>query len=158
MAPLRSLYADMMFRLSSLTWLGVLDLLLVTTAFYWLLSLVRRSRAIFLLRGALILGILLFIVTILLPLPTFDWLVRGALLVMLVATPIIFQPELRRLLERMGCSAGVDRAVRQTAVERVLSPLVRTVESLSAGRTGALVALEGDASLSSRQTLTGGRE
>ena len=147
MAPLRSLYADMMFRLTSLTWLGVLDLLLVTTAFYWLLSLVRRSRATYLLRGALILGILLFIVTILLPLPTFDWLVRGALLVMLVATPIIFQPELRRLLERMGRRAGVARTVRQTAVDRVLSPLVRTVEGLSAVRTGALVALEGDASL-----------
>jgi diadenylate cyclase len=144
MAPLQSLYADVIFRLSSLSWLGVLDLLLVTVAFYLLLSLVRRSRAALLLRGALVLGVVLFVVTILLPLPTFDWLVRGMLLAMLVATPIIFQPELRRLLERLGRSAGLTWTVRRTGAETVVPRLVRAVERLSSSHTGALIALEGE--------------
>ncbi len=147
MIPLQSLFDTTMFHLVDLTWVEIVDLLLVTVAFYLLLNLVRRSRAALLLRGALVLSLVLFIVTIVLPLPAFDWLVRGALLVMLVATPIIFQPELRRLLERVGRSAGMTRAVRQTTAERILPRLVRVAENLSATRTGALIVLEGEDSL-----------
>lgn len=147
MSPLQNLYIDALFRLSSMTWLNVLDILLVTVAFYLLLSLVQRSRAAFLLRGALVLGLVFFIVTILLPLPTFDWLVRLALIAMGIATPIIFQPELRRLLERIGRTTGLARAIRQTEAEHVMSELMRAVEKLSSTRTGALIVLEGDDSL-----------
>ena len=45
-----------------------------------------------LLRGVLVLSGVLFIVTIILPLPAFDWVVRVALLAILVVTPIIFSP------------------------------------------------------------------
>ena len=53
MTPLQELYTNATFRLLSLTWLDVLDLLLVTLAFYLLLSLLQRSRAAILLRGVL---------------------------------------------------------------------------------------------------------
>ena len=147
MNTLQLLYAEIQFRLSNLTWVDILDLLLVTLVFYLLLALLRRSRAAFLVRGALALGVILFVVTILLPLSTFDWLVRAALIAMFIATPVIFQPELRRFLERVGRTTGLSRAIRQTAVEQVLPQLVHTVENLSASRTGALIALEGNASL-----------
>ncbi len=62
---------------------------------------------------------------------------------MLVATPVIFQPELRRFLERIGRNAGLTWGVRQTAAENVIPKLVRAVENLSANYTGALIALEG---------------
>lgn len=147
MTPLRSFYTDALFRLSTLGWVSILDLLLVMVAFYLLLNLVRGSRAAFLLRGIIILGIILFAVTILLPLPTFDWLVQGLLIVMVIATPIIFQPELRRLLERVGRTTGAALAVRQTAAESVLASIVRAVERLSTSHTGALIVLEGRDSL-----------
>jgi len=83
----------------------------------------------------------------LLPLPTIGWLLKMALLAMLVATPIIFQPELRRLLERIDRSAGMARAVRQTTVENLLTQLVRAVERMSTNHTGVLIALEGKAAL-----------
>lgn len=70
-----------------------------------------------------------------------------ALLAMLVATPIIFQPELRRLLERIGRSAGMARTVRQTTVENLLTQLVRAVERMSTNDTGALIVLKGKAML-----------
>lgn len=147
MDTLQSLYADVILRLSGRSWLAWLDLVLVIITFYLLLNWVRHSRAAFLLRGALVLGIVLFAATMLLPLPTFDWLVRGVLIAMLVATAVIFQPELRRVLERVGRSAGLAWAVRQTAAESVLSELVSAVEHLSSGYTGALIALEGNQSL-----------
>lgn len=146
---LELLYADTVFRLSSLGWLGFLDLLLVAIVIYLMLRLIRRSQAALLLRGALVSGLLLLVITILLPLPTFDWLVRGALLAIIVATPVVLQPELRRMLERIGRSTGLSRAVRQSTVETVLPRLLRTVETLSQNRTGALIVLEGEMPLDS---------
>ena len=144
---LQSLYADTLFRLISLTWLAGLDLLLLTIFFYFLLSLVRRSQGASLLRGILILGVILLFIILLLPLPAFDWLMIGVFIMMLIGTPIIFQPELRRLLERVGRSAGISWVVRQTAAETVLLELVRAAEQMSTSHTGALIALEGQDSL-----------
>jgi diadenylate cyclase len=138
---------DILFRLSILDGLGWLDLFLVGIVSYILLRLLRRSQAASLLRGVLILILLLLIFTILFPLPTFDWLVRGTLLVLLIATPMVLQPEIRRTLERIGRQTGLSRAVRQTTVETMLPRLVRTVETFSATRTGALIVLEGVDSL-----------
>jgi diadenylate cyclase len=144
MTSLQSLYADAIFRLSGLTWLEGLDLLLVTVTFFLLLNLLQRSRAGFLLRGALALSAVLLIITIILPLPAFDWLMRASLIALLVGTPIIFQPELRRLLERLGRNTSVGQAVRQTEAEKVLSGLGHAVGNLSRNKTGALIALEGN--------------
>lgn len=148
MESLELLFADTLFRLSSLDFLGILDLILVALVFYLLLLVVGRSQTggVFM-RGALILVFSLLVITFLLPLPTFDWLVRGVLLIMLVATPVILQPELRRILERIGRTAGLGRAVRQTTAETVLPRLLRSVESLAATRTGALIVLEGNESV-----------
>lgn len=147
MTQLQTFYTELMARLPQLNGLDVLDLMLVTMGFNLLLGWVRRSRAAFLFRGEVLLVVLLLIATLLLPLPTFDWLLQMALLAMLVTTPIIFQPELRQLLERIGRSAGRTRTLRQTTVERILTQLVRAVETMSATATGALIVLEGKASL-----------
>lgn len=144
MTPLQSLYDDAIFHLSDLALSEILDLLLVTIVFYLLLRLIRRSRSAFLLRGALVLGVLLFLVSVLLPLPAFDWLVRMALVAMFVTTPIIFQPEVRRLLERLGRSTGLARAVRQTVTEHLIPRIVRAVENMSDSQTGALIVIEGN--------------
>lgn len=134
---------DILFRLSILDWLGWLDLFLVALVCFLLLRLLRRSQAALLLRGVLVLILLLLIFIILFPLPTFDWLVRGSLLVLLIATPVVLQPEIRRALERIGRQTGLSRAVRQTTAEIMLPRLIRSIESFSATRTGALIVLEG---------------
>ncbi len=147
MDSFQSLYNQALFLLSNITWLEVIDLLLVTAALYFLLSLVQRSSAAYLLREMLVLGMALFVLTILLPLPVFDWLVRGMLVAMLVAIPIIFQTQLRRFLERAGRSVGIAQMVRQSVAENVLPELVHAVENMSASQTGALIVLEGNDSL-----------
>ncbi len=141
------LFLDILFRLSILDWLGWLDLFLVAIVCFGLLRLIRRSQAAPLLRGVLILILMLLIITILFPLPTFDWLVRGTLLVLLIATPMVLQPEIRRTLERIGRQTGLSRAVRQTTAETMVPHLIRTIDAFSASRTGALIVLEGVDSL-----------
>lgn len=147
MTPPQQFLADTFFRISSLDVLGILDILLVVLVIFSLLLMLRRSRAASLLRGMIILVLALSVVTILLPLPAFDWVVRMFLFVVLVTTPILLQPELRRLLENLGRSAGLSRSVRQTTAESVVPQLLRTLENLSTTRTGMLLALEGSDSL-----------
>lgn len=144
---LQSLYDNIIFRLSIRTWMEWLDLLLVILTFYAALNWARRRQAAFLLRGALLVAVILFVVTIVLPFPTFDWLIRGVLVAMLIAAPVIFHPELRRLLERLGRIVGLAWGVQHTIAENVTTELIKTVDALSIKKTGALIVLEGNSSL-----------
>jgi len=128
-------------------WLTFVDLLLVTLTFYGLLILIRRSHAALLLRGGLILALVLFVVTSILPLPTFDWLMRTGLIAILIATPIIFHPELRQALERVGRVSRLVRLVEDRTTQRVIPSLIRAVERMAANYIGALIVLEGHTSL-----------
>ncbi len=148
-----TIFADALFRISNITWLQIVDLLLVTIAFFLLLDLIRRSQAAFLLRGAAVLILVLFVFTVFLPLPTFDWLVRGALLAILVATPVIFQPELRRFLENLGRTFRV-ASFQKRVQESNLLPIVRAVENMADNKVGALIVLEGNEDLT-RMVETG---
>lgn len=147
MESLEIFIADIRFRLMALDALGWLDLILVTAVLLILILVLLRSRAAFLLRGGLLLVLLLLIGTLFLPLPTFDWMMRAAFLIILIAMPIALQPEIRRWLERAGRTTGLSRSMRETSVETLLPQLLRTVENLSTSHTGALIVLEGDDSL-----------
>jgi diadenylate cyclase len=147
MESLEIFIADLRFRLMALDALGWLDLILVTAVLLILILVLLRSRAAFLLRGGLLLVLFSIIGTLFLPLPTFDWIMRAAFLIILIAMPIALQPEIRRWLERTGRTTGLSRSMRETSVENLLPQLLRAVENLSASHTGALIVLEGDDSL-----------
>src|SRR5215218_4036178 len=82
---------------------SLLDIIIVALIFYWLLGVIRGTRAVQLLRG---IGIVLAISILLgsaLNLKTLDWLLSNALRpALIVAIPVLFQPELRRALETLG--------------------------------------------------------
>lgn len=126
----------------------ILDLLLVTLTFFLILVILRRTQAAVLLRGALALALILVAITALLPLPTFTWLLQAALLAGLIATPMIFQPELRRGLERLGRTFGFFRVGSSELAHRVVPEIVRAATNLSSQGTGALIVIEGETNLS----------
>lgn len=142
-----TVFSDFFFSLRNLTLLQALDIALVALVFFVLLNLLRRSRATVLLRGTLVLLVLFFLVTIFLPLPTFDYILELALLATLIAIPIIFQPELRRLLEELGRRVG-SLNLQSVSAETALKPVSTAVENLAQRRTGALIVLEGNDDLS----------
>src|SRR5438128_10228490 len=88
--------------LSGISWQTLLDLAAVALIFYWLLAVVQGTRAVQLVRGMIILWLASAILSTLFQLPTLTWLIRGSGIALLVAIPIIFQPELRRALEQLG--------------------------------------------------------
>ena len=83
-------------------WLSLADIGLVTAVIYATLMLIRGTRAVQVLRGFIVLSLIFFVVSNFVPLPALGWLVDRIIPAIIVAIPIIFQPELRRLLEQLG--------------------------------------------------------
>ncbi len=140
---------DLSLLLQQLNWTSLLDISLVTLIFFVILLLVRDTQAMVLLRGVFLLIILLGLLSSLVPLLAFSWLIKAALPSLLFVIPVIFAPEIRRGLERLGRAgsgatsilprnhASVSDPV-QTAIRAVVSASGR----LSARQHGALIVLQ----------------
>jgi len=125
---------------------SVVDVLLVALIFYGILRLFQGTQAVSLLRGILVVALVATIAAS--RLTAFNWLVRAMLPMILVAIPVIFQPELRRALERLGRTGVIiGRTSRENVVQQAIFETVIAVESLARERTGALIVLEGETGL-----------
>ena len=126
-----------------------IDILIISFVFYQLIVFARKSHAGQLIKG-LVLLLAFFALANVLELRTVSWVLNNVLTIGFTAAVIIFQPELRRALERMGqstgwagqlCSRRADpslRGVWQSAVVAICD----AAEQLSDTRTGALMVLE----------------
>jgi diadenylate cyclase len=118
--------------------------MLVTVVIYTALRLFRGTQAVQLLRGVLIVAIFIALLSLVADLPAFNWLLRNSVPMVLVAIPVIFQPELRRALERLGRSSPLlNRRGDTTRVQAVINEVVRAVDALAQRRTGALIVFQG---------------
>jgi diadenylate cyclase len=136
---------DILFIFQRLDWLGVIDILLVTLIFFGVLYLVRDTQAMILLRGIILILVLVTLVTSLVSLPAFSWLIRTALPAMVFAIPVIFAPEIRRALERIGRAGTFFRVSNKKGGEEMLQTIQAVVGAaarLSARQHGALIILE----------------
>ncbi len=135
---------DIFSILSRLDFASVVDILLVTLVFYWILMLIQGTQAVQLLRGILILSVLAAIVASTFDkLIAFSWIIDKALPALLVAIPVIFQPELRRALERLGRTGHIFASSHSGGeLERTIDAVSRAAVALSQAGHGALVVLE----------------
>src|SRR5512142_3448398 len=101
-AIVAELFNNLLFIFQRLNWLSVVDILMVTSIFFALMYWLRDTQAMVLLRGVILIVVALILLTTLVDLPAFSWLVRNSLPAMLLAIPVIFAPEIRRALERIG--------------------------------------------------------
>jgi len=138
---------NVLFIFERLNWLSILDILLVTLIFFVVLYSLRDTQAMILLRGVIFLTVALVLLTTLVELPAFSWLVQNALPALLLSIPVIFAPEIRRALERLG-RAGTVRitttAARQPDVDfqKVIHSIVEASARLSARQHGALIVIQ----------------
>jgi diadenylate cyclase len=132
--------------LKRLDGLALLDIFLVSLVFFLVLLLVRATQAIPLLRGVFVLVVVGVLLSSLAQLPTFGLILRTAIPGLLVAIPVIFQPELRRALERLGRFNEV-LVSRRSELEVELRIVGTAVQSLAAHRYGALIVLERETGL-----------
>lgn len=123
---------------------NLLDVVLVSLVFYILLRFFRGTQAVQLLRGILLIALAAAVVSQMTNLTAFNWLLNQSMNVILVAIPVIFQPELRRALERVGRTAPLlGRRIDNTGTQRVISEVVKAVEQLAQRKHGALIVFEG---------------
>lgn len=140
--------SDISFILSSLDFGSIIDILLVALIFYWILRLIQGTQAVQVLRGVLILLVLAVIAASAFDtLTAFSWLIDRALPALLVAIPVIFQPELRRALERLGRTGGLLSSRPGTEIEEAIEAVSQAALILSQARHGALIVFERETGL-----------
>ena len=115
----------------------VLDILIVTYVIYKLLNFISETRAQQLVKGLVII-IAAYFAADFLKLHTISWILRGTFTIGIFALIVVFQPEIRRALEKMGRARLKSRAKGALDTERakyVVDELTDAVDSLSNSKT-----------------------
>jgi diadenylate cyclase len=139
---------ELFWVLDNLTPQSIADIILVAVLFFTLSFFIRGTQAVALLRSIVVVVVMIFIANVL-QLTALSWIVRTSLPVLAFAIPVIFQPELRRGLERLG-RAGFLFNNRETEVSRraqIIDEICQAAERLSERRHGGLIVLQRNSSL-----------
>ena len=127
----------------------IIDILIVAVVVYKLLGLIKQTRAEQLFKGVLLLVVATFL-SDLFNLHTINWILKGTVALGAVAILVVFQPELRRGLEYLGRSkfSNVLSEVDKEEAKYMVGQLVEAIDDMSASKTGALIVIERETSLS----------
>lgn len=123
----------------------VLELVLIWIIVYLIFRFLRGTRAARMFKGLGFVLILISLLILLAPLPRIEFLYRGFLGFAAVALVVIFQPELRRVLVRLG-EARLFRGASEDT-EPVIEEIVEAAAYLSKRKIGAIIAIERDVPL-----------
>ena len=122
----------------------LVDILIVAVIIYELLLLTRHTRGSALLKGLFLL-LLIALLSNLLGLVSLNWLLRAILQNGAIVLVVLFQPEFRKALERMGRSKVFQKNTRKSLNEErdlIISEIIQTIMDLSKRRVGALIVFE----------------
>ncbi len=141
---LSSMFTSLTFR-----WRDVVDILLVGYIIYLVIVFIRETRAVQLVKGLILLVAATYL-SELLRLNALNYILKGVLTLGTVALIIVFQPELRRALERLGRGKLFGGRNRNNAseVDSALGSVVRSVQYFAKNRIGALIVFERETALS----------
>ncbi|MBC7076399.1 MAG: TIGR00159 family protein [Syntrophomonadaceae bacterium] len=122
---------------------SLIDISIVAYIFYRILRLIKGTRAEQLLKG---LGLLLVfsVAASFLKLDMINWLMEKLWILFAIAIPIVFQPEMRRLLEQIGRGSFFTRwtvTMQMEEYENVVREICDAVAVLSRNKIGALLVL-----------------
>ncbi len=126
--------------LYNFSWKDGLDIVLLSIIIYWLLKLTSKTRAMQVLKG---LGVILLVawVTGFLGFVGTTWLLNYVLTAGALVLVIIFQPEIRRALARLG-RGRIDIISQSTSANEIVDNILKAILSLSKKRVGALIVFE----------------
>ena len=133
----------------------LVEIVIITFLFYYVLVWIKNTRAWMLLRGLLV--ILLFVgVAVVFEMNTIIWIAENTLSVALIALVIIFQPEMRKALENLGRKNFItalfpfelSRNDGRKFSDRTISEMVKACYEMGRVKTGALIVVENDIVLS----------
>ena len=124
--------------------LDVFDIVVVAMIFYKMYQMIQDTRAMTLVKGLMVIA-LLTVICGWLNLHVMSWLLQKSSDWLLIALPILFQPELRRALEHIGQGQFLHQGTSlldKKEADSVVDEIVKTAKKLSQTKTGALMVLE----------------
>ena len=134
--------------LDTFRWVDLIDIVLVGFILYYLYKSIKNTRALSLLKGLMVLG-LVSLMSRILDLHAVNWIIQQSLTVIIVALPVVFQPELRRALEKLGRSRFFMKSVELADQElhMVVDEVLRASQNMSQDKIGALIVFEREVGL-----------
>lgn len=133
---------ELIWTLQSLDLTAVIDILLIATVLFGLSFLFRGTQAVPVMRGMIVVIVLMTFLSSVLNLVAFRWLTGAIITGAVVAIPVIFQPEIRRGMERIGRAGFISRSRPGSEVEKLIENVSTAAGKLSERRHGALIVLE----------------
>jgi len=121
----------------------ILDIILVAILIYWVYIFLRQTRAMRIIYGIVIL-LILFFVSQQLNLVALNFLLKGITPMLVVAIPVVFQPELRSALERLGRADIVSdfRKLKRSEISQLILEIIDAIKNLARKKVGALIVIE----------------
>ena len=138
MAMIREFFQNLLYQVPSIGISDIVDILVVSIIFYSLLRLIRSTSAARVARAILLL-LAITLLTDVLNLYTLNWLLNKILEVGAIALIIVFQPELRRALERVGAQLHFHLLSSESGAT---TATVQACEIMSRERVGVLLIFE----------------
>ena len=130
---------------------AAVQILIVAFLFLGILTIIRGTQADLVIRGALVVVVATLVVGRVLQLTVINWILDNGLVVVLFALIVVFQPELRRLLERLGRTGSIVAhpfgIMTAEQTQQMIGQVVGAAESLSARLWGALLVIQREGGL-----------
>jgi diadenylate cyclase len=123
-----------------------IDIFIVAAIIYRVLVLLVGTRAVQLVKGLLFLGVF-GVLTSVMDLRLVSWFLNRILWAIMFALPIIFQPELRKMLEEIGRGNLWRQRMGQEAAESLSREIVAALGYMKANKIGALLVLQQETGL-----------
>ena len=135
--------------------LDIVDTALVAYFLYRIYIMLKNTRAAALVKGLLVL-VFLMLVSKWLELHAINWILEKSMTVVMIALPVVFQPELRRALEQIGRGRLFRKMVEldEQQLDEVISSVTEAAVVMSQRKVGALIVFEREVGLEER-TETG---
>lgn len=128
--------------LDFIRWQDVIDIVIISVIVHRLLLLIVGTRAMQLVKGLLVMGGLTAVARIF-DIRTLSWFLGKMLGVLVIAIPIVFQPELRKMLEELGRGGSLwQRKKTKKKAELLSHEVARAISYLKGQKIGALIVLE----------------
>lgn len=133
-------------------WRYGIEIVILSIGIYQIYRAFKATRGARILVGLMVILLMLTALLQIFKFQVISFIVTRGLLVLLIALPVIFQPEIRTALARVGSSRWLDWLLRNDRRQLVfIESLEQAVMTLSKKRIGALFAIERHISLKSQQ-------
>lgn len=139
---------ELSWALDALDFRAIIDILLVAIFLFSVTLLFRGTQAGALMRGTMIVILSFTLISFVLDLVAVSWVMGQLLTVAVIAIPVIFQPELRRILEQLGRGSIIGG--QQTPVNlrsQIIEEICEAAAKLSDRRHGALIVIQRESAL-----------